>query len=63
MAGYKNRSAYGDTQTRRCKRAQQGKGISCRLVRCLYHSESKPMRYPAKIAHSGMIFFFRVANP
>lgn len=57
MAGYKNRSAYGDTQTRSAKERNKVRVSLCRLVHCRYHSESKPMRYPAKIAHSGMIFF------
>lgn len=57
MAGYKNRSAYGDTQTCSAKECNEVRVSLCRLVHRLYHSESKPMRYPAKIAHSGMIFF------
>lgn len=58
MTGYKNRSVSEIHRPTKRKRAQRGKGISSRLNHCLYHSELIPMRYPAKIAHSGMIYYF-----
>jgi hypothetical protein len=57
MAEYKNRSAEIHRPVDAKERSKVRVSLR-RLVHCLYHSESKPMRYPAKIAHSGMIFFF-----
>lgn len=58
MTGYKNRSVPEIRRPTERKRAQREKSISSRLKHCLYHSELKPMRYPAKTAHSGMIYYF-----
>lgn len=58
MTGYKIGLCQRYADPRNEKRAQRGKGISSRFNHCLYHSELKPMRYPAKIAHSGMIYYF-----
>lgn len=63
MAGYNNRSAYGDTQTHRCKRAQQGKGISLQARTLSLSQCTETYEISCQDCALRHDFLFRAANP